>query len=126
MRKLFSSQNSARKFATRPKITARIPSHPMANPKQKLQAARTCFLRQGDPVAADAVALDVAPQLLVLLRRPGPPLHARLVAARRAPHVRGSRETTDDDQFQFYRPGAHRHRAAAYMLQSSEQIASLT
>ncbi|CAL4894756.1 unnamed protein product [Urochloa decumbens] len=51
----------------------------------------TCFLRQGDPVAADAVALDVAPQLLVLLRRPGPPLHARLVAARRAPHVQAKR-----------------------------------
>lgn len=55
------------------------------------QLRRTCFLRQGDPVAADAVALDVAPQLLVLLRRPGSPLHARLVAARRAPHVRRAR-----------------------------------
>lgn len=54
---------------------------------QPPQAAHcTCFLRQGDPVAADAVPLDVAPQLLVLLRRPRPPLHARLVAARRAPH----------------------------------------
>nr|ACN31059.1 unknown [Zea mays] len=52
-----------------------------------------CFLRQGDPVAADAVQLDVAPQLLVLLGRPGSPLHARLVAARRAAHVRRARHT---------------------------------
>jgi hypothetical protein len=47
---------------------------------------RTCFLREGDPVAADAIRPDVAPQLLVLLRRPRPPLHPLLVAARRAPH----------------------------------------
>jgi hypothetical protein len=51
--------------------------------------ARTCFVWERDPVAASAVVLDVAPQQLVLLRRPRSPLHARLVAARRPPHLHG-------------------------------------
>jgi hypothetical protein len=46
----------------------------------------TGFLGHGDPVAAAAVALDVAAQRLVLLRRPRAPLHGRPVAARRPPH----------------------------------------
>lgn len=48
----------------------------------------TGFLGHGDPVAAAAVALDVAPQRLVLLRRPRALLHGRPVAARRPPHGR--------------------------------------
>lgn len=46
----------------------------------------TNLLRQRDPVAAGAVLLDVGLELGVLLRRPRPLLHARLVAARRSPH----------------------------------------
>jgi hypothetical protein len=46
----------------------------------------TGFLGQGDPVADAAVALDVAAQRFVLLRRPRAPLHGRPVAARRPSH----------------------------------------
>lgn len=43
--------------------------------------------RQSHPATGGAaVPLDVAPQLRVLLRRPRPALHRRLVAARRSPH----------------------------------------
>lgn len=49
----------------------------------------TNLLRQRDPVAAGAVLLDVGLELGILLRRPRPFLHARLVAARSPPH--GSR-----------------------------------
>lgn len=44
-------------------------------------------MRERDPVAAGAVVVDVAPQQLVLLGRPRPPLHTRLVAARRPTHA---------------------------------------
>jgi hypothetical protein len=53
----------------------------------QLELARTCFVRERDPVAAGAVVLDVAPQQVVLLGRPRPPLHTRLVAARRPTHA---------------------------------------
>jgi hypothetical protein len=46
----------------------------------------TNLLRQRDPVAAGAFVLDVGLELGVLLRRPRPLLHARLVAARRPSH----------------------------------------
>jgi hypothetical protein len=51
------------------------------------QLVRTCFVRERDPVAARAVVLDVAAQQVVLLGRPRPPLHTRLVAARRPTHA---------------------------------------
>jgi hypothetical protein len=47
----------------------------------------TCFLWQGDPVAGIAEPLDEAPEDGVLLLRPRPPLHPRLVAAWRPPHI---------------------------------------
>jgi hypothetical protein len=44
-------------------------------------------MRQGDPVAGIAEPLDEAPEDGVLLLRPRAPLHPRLVAARRPPHI---------------------------------------
>ena len=44
--------------------------------------------RQLDPAAAGAVLLHVGPEPRVLIRRPRPALHRRLVAARRSPHCR--------------------------------------
>lgn len=47
---------------------------------------KACFLRQGDPVAAGAMALDVASKGGVFLRRPGTALHVSFVAARSSSH----------------------------------------
>jgi hypothetical protein len=46
----------------------------------------TCFLRQGDPISGIAEPLDEAPEDGVLLLRPRPPLHLRLVTTRRPAH----------------------------------------
>ena len=56
------------------------------NQTPMIDRSRTNLLRQRDPVAAGAVLLDVGLELGVLLRRPRPFLHVRLVAARRPPH----------------------------------------
>lgn len=46
----------------------------------------TCFLWQRDPVAGIGEPPDEVPEDGVLLPRPRPSLHARLVAAGRPPH----------------------------------------
>ena len=55
--------------------------------KQSQSSSPTCFLGQGYPVAGIAEPLDEAPEDGVLLLRPRSPLHLRLVAARRPPHL---------------------------------------
>jgi hypothetical protein len=78
--------------------------------KRRLLSWLTGFLGQGDPVAAAAVALDVAAQRLVLLRRPRAPLHGRPVAARRPSHGRRSPPTQVPRSDPAARRGEEKHR----------------